>query len=501
MKHSLPFLLVLASCVVAAPGPGDEPIPLTAPKRPASPMAEQLLPSLNAAPMAQLRMTPLAAPPAVMPAEALTDRQLSCTVAGHYQAVQVDSDKSWMVYVPTTGARVTAVASSRGPVNGVFNLRGDNNDDVHAMSFSMPRAVSPGDVLILVSGSAGGNDTEPWRFAPTGSAIDEAVSIHFVGFPVHRGLLHGPSIGDGPIPRFFRSFPIESAFVDLNKLPSRIPINQLPVNWDAWGSYRPTIENTLRLYGGGRFSADFFTGWGLTSSRSPWTQHQGYGTFNAGALSTAMLMLCSTLPVEEKRPLAMLMVQHGIDHLGAFTDLPRGRYTYPLGGHCWGRKFPIVFAGKMLGLDPLVWISYYLGPVFAEDTGFTAGTWWHQLAGWSAVWHFDLDFPRDMLSRHPSTWGSTTVTGDFARLVAYMGQVVPAQIGTALAAELMGLSDAFNPHLVQMVRQHLQGPGAQALNDLNAAGIGPLHWGTDYAVPVGFAVEAWKWVHNNPISQ
>jgi len=438
------------------------------------------------------RMSPLAAAPVPQPAQVLVDRQLSVTVAGHYSAVQVDSDKSWMVQVPTNGAQVLAIASSRGPVSGVWNLRGDNNDDVHGRTFPMPMAAKPGDVLIVTSGSEGGNDTVPWRFAPTGSAIDEAMSVHFVDFPVHRGLLHGPAIGDGPIPRFFRSFPIDSALVNLSKLPSVIDIDALGVDWNAWGSYRPTVENTMRLYGGGRFSADFFTGWGLTASRSPWTQHQGYGTFYAGGLSTAALMLCSTIPVEEKRPLAMLLVQHGLDHLGAFTDLPRGRYTYPLGGHCWGRKFPVVLAGHLLGVDPIKWISAYIGPQFAEDTGFTAGTWWFG-GGWNSVWHFDLSFPRDILSKHPSTWPA-----DFVRLIAYMGQVVPAQIGTALACELMGLTEAHSPHLLPMVRQHVSGPPASAIADLSAAGVGPLHWGTDYAVPAGFAVAAWRRYSGQP---
>lgn len=490
----VPLIVFLAACAAplqSDPLHGAEPIPATLPAPPGPPMLDLAAAMLSAAPAPTL--SAFAAPATPQPAQVLADRQLSVTVVGHLAAVQV-RDNSWKVQIPPTGCRVVSMASSAGPVSAVWNIAGDNNADIHGQTIAMPYTVKPRTCLTVVSGSAGGNPTVPWRFAPTGSAVDECMVVEFVEYPVAATQFRGPAFGGGAIPEFFRSFPIDESLVDLSKLPSVIDIDALDVDWNAWGSYRPTFANTMQLFGGGRCSGDFFTGWGLTSSRVPWTQHQGYGTFYAGAISTAMLMLCSTATVEEKRPLAMFMVQLGIDQVGAFADWPHARETYPLGGHCWGRKPPIVLAGYLLGFEPFQNISNYLGPLWAEDTGFAAGSWWHGTPGWTSVWKFSKQDPPDVFSTPPSTWGdpNAPLHDTFGWAVAYMGQVVPAHIGTALACELMGLSQSLNPHLVQMVRQHVKGPNAQGLADLAAAGIRPLHWGTDYAVPAGFAVAAWR---------
>lgn len=509
MMRYIVFLAALfAACSAPVPVaiPGAEPIPANLPRAAVGKGDPSALRATLAKRFPERKLAAMS-PPVPQPSQTLTDRQLSVTIVGHYGAAQT-RDKSWIVHVPATGCTVTAIASSSGPVSGAWNIPGDNNADIHGQSFTMPYAVVPTDALVVTSGNLGEAYASgvPFRFAPTGSAVDESMAVVFVPYAVDSSLLRPPAFGGNATPRWFRTVPMPESMVDLSKLPNTIDIESLGINWGPTGwSGTDLVGQCLRLYGGqtlappatpaeiayaraGRFCGDFFTGWGLTSSRVPWLQHQGYGTFYAGGQSTSFIVLCSKIEVEQKRELAMCLVQNALDQIGAFTDAPNARVTYPLGGHCWGRKFQVVMAGHLMGIPEFVNISDHVGELFAEDTGFSEGTWWWGSGPgqWKSQWHFDLSFPHNILSTHPSTWPSNFVT-----LISYMGQVCPAHIGTALAADLMGLSDGLNPDLVKMVAQHVAGPSAQAIADMNAAGCGPQHWGTDYAVPAGLAVAAW----------
>ena len=463
---------------------GNEPIPIVLPIQPAAPNLAGLMNAFTAVP-------PVPGSPIAQAAQTLTDRQLSVTIVGHLGAVQT-RDKSWIVQVPLNGScQITQISSSAGPWFAALNIPGNENTDIHSVVFPLPHSVVPGDALVALSGSAGGNSMPAIRFAPTSSAVDEAMAIVFVPYAVSPGLLRPPALGrrTNPIVHFFRTFgPIPEAMVQLDKLPSVIDLATLPVDWTAWGSYVPTFQNTLDLWGGGRFCGDLYDGW-RAADRVPWTQHQGYGTYYVGAMSTSMLMLCTTAPVAAKAPLAFALVQNGLDQVGAFAD---GRFLYPLGGHCWGRKTPIVLAGHLMGIEPFLNVSNYVGPQFAEDSLFTT-TWWFGGTNWTAGWQFARgEF--NNLPNPPSTWGdpNSPSHATFGWAVAYMGQVVPAQIGTALAAKLMGYGDSLNPALIRMVDQFVRGPPPAAIQQLLAAGIAPLGWGTDYAVPTGFALQSWK---------
>jgi len=68
--------------------------------------------------------------------------------------------------------------------------------------------------------------------------------------------------------------------------------------------------------------------------------------------------------------------------------------------------------------------------------------------------------------------------------------LLPAQVGTALAMTLIGREREMGP-MVQMVRQFMQGPPAEADAALRAVGH-QIPWGQDYATPVGFCATAWK---------
>jgi len=69
------------------------------------------------------------------------------------------------------------------------------------------------------------------------------------------------------------------------------------------------------------------------------------------AMSMAGLTLMLDFPVAEKEPLLVGVVQTGIDYWGAVGNGHPGWEGW--GGHGSGRKFPLVFAGLMLGDDKM----------------------------------------------------------------------------------------------------------------------------------------------------
>lgn len=419
----------------------------------------------------------------------LSDGNIMLSIIGDYGAVaERTADGSFIVSVPRNEeCGIASISSSVGTPAWRMNVAGNNNTDIHGTpSQQLPLTARAGDSLVVVSGN------------PPVAALSVVFSPFQVG--TSRKLLRGPAVGNASVPRFMREYPIYEDQIDLSKLPSVIDLDEIyripgqprqgdenRIDSTQWGAARPTFASVLEKFGGGKFIDDIYGEWWV-AGRVPSNVNPGYGTFFSGAMSACMLMLCSTAPVEQKRKLATFMVQVGLDMAGAFADLPNGRRLYPSGGHCHGRKIPLVLAGHLLGVEQLKNPSNYLGAVFAEDT-VAYPTTWNTEPTWNAGWRFGLDAPYgDPFPKHPSEWGNSADRADFAWAVAYMGQVVPAYLGTAVAVKLMGLQDSWNPHLVRLCEQHYRGPSAGTLAALAAAGIGPLHWGTDYSVPKDFAV-------------
>lgn len=450
--------------------------PKQAPAEPDAEAVAKLSQSLAA--LAPKTLGALSAPRVEQPAQVLSDSELSVTVVGHYGAMQT-RDKSWLVQVgPNT--RVTAYRSSAGAAGAALNLRGFNDRSVLEMQLTLPQAVTAGDALVVVSASP------PGSFSST----DEAMAVVFVPFDLQPGLLRGPAIGEGILPRFFRMNPISEAMVDMARCPSVIDMNRIykplgPIDPAGWGAARPTVSGLLAEIG--KFSGEVVDGWPV-HYHAPLKQHRGYGTFFAGQTSTALCVLMSTLPVEERRPLALALVQRGLDQIGATCD---GRVLYPNGGHCQGRKALVLLTGHLLGVEEICWVSALFPNVFAEDQGFPAQQWWFG-GGWKAGWAFSRGATGTQLANPPSTWGDRNAPNhdSWNWLFGYFGQVVPAQVGTALAMTLIGREQQMGG-MVQMVRQFMQGPPAAAQAQLRAAGH-DIPWGTDYATPAGFCATAWK---------
>jgi hypothetical protein len=484
MRYLLASLALFVAC--AAPDRRDPDLIVS--ERYAPPPSEPV--SLDPATVAKLTeamasasvrtLRVMGAPPVEQPAQVLSDSELSVTVVGHYAAMQT-RDKSWLVQVgPNT--RITAYNSSNGAVGAALNLRGFNDRSVLEMQVALPKPVTAGDALVVVSASP------PGSFSGT----DEAMAVVFVPFDLQPGLLRGPAIGDGFLARFFRVNPISEAMVDMSRCPSVIDMGRIykptgPIDPAGWGAARPTIAGLLAEIG--KFSGEVVDGWPV-HYHAPSKQHRGYGTFFAGQTSTALCVLMSTLPVEERRPLALALVQRGLDQIGATCD---GRKLYPLGGHCQGRKALVLLTGHLLKVEEICAVSAIFPNVFAEDIGFQSQPWWFG-AGWTAGWSFTYSAPWDgrLLATHPSTWGDRNAPNHdtWNWLFGYYGQVVPSQVGTALAMSLIGREREMGP-MVQSVRQFMQGPPAEADAALRAAGH-TIPWGQDYATPAGFCATAWK---------
>jgi hypothetical protein len=318
------------------------------------------------------------------------------------------------------------------------------------------------------------------------------MAIVFVAYPATAGLLRPPAIGDGLLVRLLRSEPIPEAMVNVWQLPSVVDVDGLGINWSAWGAGKPDFAYLVGLLHS--FGGEFYDGW-CTDTRTPDNQHPGYGTANASVVSQALVMLCSTATVAEKRLLALAVAQRGLDLVGAFCD---GRGNYPLGGHMQGRKALVVVCGHLLGIMPFTDPTLYIGRRFQEDGYFETvpAAWWFG-AGWTAGWRFHLLPPFDgsQLRNVPATWGPVAAPAhdSWAWMVnCYMSQVLGAQIGTALAMHLMGREREMGTAFYRMVHQWMDAPPAAAQAQLIAAGI-TLPWGTDYSLVrgAGFCRAAW----------
>lgn len=167
-----------------------------------------------------------------------------------------------------------------------------------------------------------------------------------------------------------------------------------------------------------------------------------YGREVGRAVGIASLVLMCDFPAEQKERLLVNFVQYGIDLLGIVRA---GHPGWPAhGGHGSGRKWPIVFAGLMLG-DPEIQALQVRYPQtrFGEDMQTMHGKGWNGAKalyaghvgaagsksekGWGAYEHL-----------HPSEWQS--MIGENYRRCCTSN----AWVGQALAAHIMHAEKAWN---------------------------------------------------------
>ena len=100
-----------------------------------------------------------------------------------------------------------------------------------------------------------------------------------------------------------------------------------------------------------------------------------YGRETSRAFGNASLLLCLDIDADKKEKLLINCVQYGIDLWG----IARAGYQWgALGGHGNGRKWPIVFAGMLLGDEAMSKPTESLDhAVFSEDEQTRYGEAWH----------------------------------------------------------------------------------------------------------------------------
>ncbi|HUT57709.1 MAG TPA: hypothetical protein VNA25_07640 [Phycisphaerae bacterium] len=149
---------------------------------------------------------------------------------------------------------------------------------------------------------------------------------------------------------------------------------------------------------------------GFFGFEQPMENMPHYEQWIGQAMSMGGLMLMLDYTPAEKEPLLVNMVQVGIDYWGAVKNGHPGWDGH--GGHGSGRKFPIVFAGIMLGDEEMASPTKAFPKVnFGEDNQTMYGDCWTGakvcFAGHSGV-HADGSIPRPKWGpyehMHPSKW-------------------------------------------------------------------------------------------------
>ena len=172
----------------------------------------------------------------------------------------------------------------------------------------------------------------------------------------------------------------------------------------------PRLENLPKMDTWVRVFQRPWVNTGFFGFDQPMENMPHYEQWIGQAMSMAGLMLMLDFPPDEKEPLLVNVVQVGIDYWGAVRGGHPGWDGH--GGHGSGRKFPIVFAGLLLGDEEMAAPTKAFPKVdFGEDDQTAYGDCWTGakvvFAGHSGI-HADGSVPRPKWGpyehMHPSKW-------------------------------------------------------------------------------------------------
>ena len=162
-----------------------------------------------------------------------------------------------------------------------------------------------------------------------------------------------------------------------------------------------------------------------------------YGREITTAVSAAAMILLLADPEKKHDTLLLRFIQKGIDNYGVVRS--NNKIWTADGGHDSGRKWPILFAGLMLGHDGMMHVK----AAFAEDEQTYYGKGFN---GQTALWTIR---PEHISARHeecdPAKWltfGQGPNNGKKAE--GYRKLNGPTWIGQALAARVMGAMDLWD---------------------------------------------------------
>ena len=209
--------------------------------------------------------------------------------------------------------------------------------------------------------------------------------------------------------------------IQWNLLPNLTPVKNVPP-WDLFERFfqRPWLEHIDHW-------VNQFTG--------PNENQVNYGREVARINATASLMLMLNVPQERKQKLMQGLVQYGIDLYGMARC---GRHWRAETAPWNGRKWPILFAGLMLGDKEMQALPGNGKTVFLEDANSYYGKGWfgdaalYQMCFWSGA-----RFPHE--EKDPSTWDAADGHNEM-----YRGTTAGAQVCTALPVLLMKAKALWN---------------------------------------------------------
>lgn len=163
-----------------------------------------------------------------------------------------------------------------------------------------------------------------------------------------------------------------------------------------------------------------------------------YGREITNIVSDVALMLLLDDPEVNTETLLLRFVQKGIDYYGAVKS--DDNLWIANGGHNSGRKWPILFAGLMLGHEGMMHVK----ATFQEDQQTYYGKGFR---GQKALWTITLNNPN---ARHeeadPNTWETfgDNKGNNGTKAEGYRRLNGPTWVGQALAARLTGMVDCWD---------------------------------------------------------
>jgi hypothetical protein len=400
----------------------------------------------------------------------VTKKSITASISGALSMAYAHNGNPVVQVGPNTKVEWYSPAFQADANGSMLNIPGDNGkeiDKVNALADG-PLKVSAGDVLSITK-SDSNNTPRVANWPSTGyetrSRVQEAMAIAFVAYAPVEGQLFPSPIGKAtnPIVSFLRSQPILPNLVDLSKLQSVYDLSKF-TDMPGWA----LLERVFSDYW-----MEGYNGWN-TDTSTPSAQHPGYGRDVASFVSQALIYLNSTDPIENKKKLALSMVEQGLALAGAFAD---GRVHQANGGHMQGRKALLVLAGHLLDIPPME-DPNWLGNIFQEGHMHRkepGRTWW--FGEWDVFWRRASEFihPCDM---PPSRWSPNEKWA----FQGYYWHACGSNLGTAMAMNLMGLKKAMGSSFVEGIQQFMYGPPQSAKDELAQAGI-EVPWGTDYPHP------------------
>ncbi|MFY9342058.1 MAG: hypothetical protein WAT39_06200 [Planctomycetota bacterium] len=301
-------------------------------------------------------------------------------------------------------------------------LYSDTRNVARWLSPARPRVLQPNQSLVKVI-----SNTDP-AYVPQ---IETCAVLTVLAEAPPQGSFRPPYAGNDHAVRF------DAQLIDWSKLRDLAPASGLP-------DVAATTAKFERCW------LDHAPGW-PSRYLHPVLNMPDYGRDFTALYNEAVLLCHTSLPTAEKRALALRLVQIGIDFFGNVAD---GCWWEGVGGHGSGRKWPILFAGALLGDAAMLDVGHaypserYLSGAYVTHFGEDCQTFYVQTTGSNQInWGYggyttaDLGVPEFGFSHvHWPSSDNASWTGDSYRRCC----TANAWLGAVLGARMMGLVDEWD---------------------------------------------------------